>query len=197
MSILVWALMEISPKTRIRIQVVYLGGETKKCPGRSSEWDGAGKGALQADCHCGPLEYILTMGRWETQENMKLRGLPSEREGAGVFTCLLSVEGFSKGVCLPQFSSLQSLSHVWLFATPQSAALQASLPITNAWSLLKLMSIESVMPFNHLILCRPLLLLPSIFPSIRVFSNESVLHIRWPKYWNFSFSTVLPMNIAD
>ena len=84
--------------------------------------------------------------------------------------------------------SVQSLSHVRLFATPWTAARQASLSITNSWSLLKLMSIESVMPSNHLILCHPLLLLPSIFPSIRVFSNESVLCIRWPKYWSFSFS---------
>ena len=86
------------------------------------------------------------------------------------------------------FSSVQSLSCVWLFVTPWTAALQASLFITNSQSLLKLMSIESVMPSNHFILCRPLLLLPSIFPSIRVFSNELVLHIKWPKYWNFSFS---------
>ena len=78
--------------------------------------------------------------------------------------------------------SVQSLSHVRLFAAPWTAARQASLSITNSWSLLKLMSIESVMPSNHLILCRPLLLLPSIFPSIRVFSNESVLCTRWPKY---------------
>ena len=79
------------------------------------------------------------------------------------------------------------LSHVRLFATPWTAAHQAALPITNSQSLLKLMSIESVIPFHHLILCRPLLLLPSIFLSISVFSNESVLHIRWPKYWSFSF----------
>ena len=85
------------------------------------------------------------------------------------------------------------LSHVWLFVTPWTAAWQASLSITNSWSLLKLMSIESVMPSNHLILCHPLLLLPSIFPSIRVFSNESVLHIRWPKYWSFSFN-ISPSN---
>ena len=85
-------------------------------------------------------------------------------------------------------SSVQSLSHVQLFVTPWTAACQAFLSITNSWSLLKLMSSESVMPSNHFILCRPLLLLPSIFPSIRVFSNESVLHIRWPKYWNFNFS---------
>ena len=83
---------------------------------------------------------------------------------------------------------VQSLSRVRLFVSPWTAAHQASLSIINSWSLLKLMSIESVMPSNHLILCYPLLLLPSIFPSIRVFSNESVLHIRWPKYWSFSFS---------
>ena len=92
-----------------------------------------------------------------------------------------------------EFSSVQSLSRVQLFATPWTAARQASLSITNSWSLLKLMFIESMMPFHHLILCRPLLLPPSIFASIRVFSNESVLHIRWPNYWNFSFS-ISPSN---
>ena len=94
-------------------------------------------------------------------------------------------------VFLPSFasiSSVQSLSCVLLFLTACTAAHQASLSITNSWSLLKLMSIESVMPSNHLILCCPLLLLPSIFSSIRVFTNESVLCIRWPKYWSFSFS---------
>ena len=91
------------------------------------------------------------------------------------------------------FSSVQSLSHVRLFVTPWTAACQASLSITNFQSLLKLRSIESVMPSNHLILCRFLLLLLSIIPSIRVFSNESVLLIRWPKYWSFSFS-VSPSN---
>ena len=84
-----------------------------------------------------------------------------------------------------QFSSVQSLSRVQLFATPWTAACQASQSITNSQSLLKLMSIKSVMPSNHLILCCPLLLPPSVFPSIRVFSNESVLLIRWPKYWEF------------
>ena len=87
-----------------------------------------------------------------------------------------------------QFSTVQLLSHFWLFVTSWTAARQASLSITDSWSLLKLMSIESVMPSNHLILCRPLLLLPSIFPNIRVFSDESALPIRWPKYWRFSFS---------
>ena len=86
------------------------------------------------------------------------------------------------------FSSVQSLSCVQLFSTPWTAARQASLSITNSRSSPKLMSIESVMLSNHLILCRPLLLLPSIFPSIRVFSNQSALHIRWPKYWSFSFN---------
>ena len=92
-----------------------------------------------------------------------------------------------------QLSSVQSLSHVWLFTTPWTAAHQASLSIINSWSLLKLMSTESVMPSNHLILCHPLLLLPLIFPSIRVFSNESVLHIRWPQCWSFSFN-ISPSN---
>ena len=91
------------------------------------------------------------------------------------------------------FCSVQSLSRVRLFVTPWIAARQASLSITNSQSLLKLMSIESVMPSSHLILCHPLLLLPSIFPSIRVFSNESVLRIRWPECWSFSFS-ISPSN---
>ena len=90
-------------------------------------------------------------------------------------------------------SSVQLLSCVQLFVTPWTAAHQAALSITKSQSLFKLMSIESVMPSNHLILCRPLLLLSSIFPSIRVFSSESVLHIRWPKYWSFSFS-ISPSN---
>ena len=101
--------------------------------------------------------------------------------------CLLQLDEF---LC---FSSVQMLSRIWLFVTPWTAARQASLSITNSWSLLKLMTIKLVMPFKHLILCHPLLLLPSIFPSIGVFSDESVLHIRWPKYWSFSFS-ISPSN---
>ena len=97
------------------------------------------------------------------------------------------------GLASLQFSSVQSLSHVQLFATPWTAARQASLSITNSQSFLKVMFIESVMPSNHLILCCPLFLLTSIFPSIRVFSNESALHIRWLKYWSFSFS-ISPSN---
>ena len=92
------------------------------------------------------------------------------------------------------FSSFESLSHSWLFVNPWTAAHQVSLYITNSQSLLKLMSIESEMPSNHCILCCPLLLLPSIFPSIRIFSSESVLHIRWPKYWSSASASVLPVN---
>ena len=94
---------------------------------------------------------------------------------------------------LTSVSSVQSLNCVWLFATPWIAALQASLSINNSRSSLRLTSIESVMPSSHLILCRPLLLLPAIPPSIRVFSSESTLHMRWPKYWSFSFS-ISPSN---
>ena len=94
---------------------------------------------------------------------------------------------------LPEFSSVQSLSHVWLFATPWTAACQASLSTTNSRGLLKLTSIKSVIPSNHLILCFPLLLPPSIFPGIRVFSNESTLCMRWSEYWSFSFS-ISPSN---
>ena len=94
---------------------------------------------------------------------------------------------------LTSVSSVQSLSCVWLFATPWIAALQASLSINNSRSSLRLTSIESVMPSSHLILCRPLLLLPAIPPSIRVFSSDSTLHMRWPKYWSFSFS-ISPSN---
>ena len=95
-------------------------------------------------------------------------------EDSGIWNCIFNF----------QFSSVQSLSRVWLFATPWIAARQASMSITNSWSSLKLMCIESVMPSSHLILCRPLLLLPPIPPSIRVFSNESTLRMRWPKYWS-------------
>ena len=102
---------------------------------------------------------------------------------------LLGCTYFERGWHYMQnISSVQSLSRIRLLATPRTAAHKAPVSITNSQSLLKLMSIESVMPSNHLILCRPLLLLPPIPPSIRVFSNESVLRIRWPKYWSFSFS---------
>ena len=99
-------------------------------------------------------------------------------------------------VCV-DFSSVQLLSHVRLFATPWMAACQASLSITDSWSLLQLMFIKSMMLSNHLILCHPLLLLPSIFPSFSVFSNEPIFFIRWLKYWSFSSASVLPVNIHN
>ena len=111
---------------------------------------------------------------------------PRNQTGLSCTTWVLSLEPPGKP-CKP-FSSVQSLSCIQLFATPWIAARQASLSITNSWSPYKLMSIESVMLSSHLILCRPLFLLPPIPPSIRVFSNESTLHMRWPKYWSFSFS---------
>ena len=110
------------------------------------------------------------------------------------FSCS-STESFSSSRL--SVNSIQSLSRVQLFATPWTAVRQVSLSITNSRSLLKLISIEPMMPSNHLILCRPLLLLPSIFPSTRGFSNVSVLCIRWPNYWTCSFSISLPMNIQD
>ena len=117
--------------------------------------------------------------------------------GKGTFLVIFGKRSSTVSTCawMPLFSSVQLLSHIRLFATPWTAACQASLFITSSWSLLKLKSVESVMPSNHLILCHPLLLLlpPSIFPSISVFSNESVLSIRWPKYWSFSFS-ISPSN---
>ena len=113
-------------------------------------------------------------------------------------SCQLPILNWHKSLCsllwphggcfITSYQPVQSLSCVWLFVIPLTAARKASLSITISWRLLKLMSIESVVRSNHLILCRPLLLLPSDFPSIRVFSNESVLYIRWPKYWSFSFS---------
>ena len=108
------------------------------------------------------------------------------------FSYSFSFLSFNK-LCSVQFSSVQSLSRVWLFATPWITAYQASLSITNSWSSPRLTSFELVIPSSHLILCRPLLLLPPIPPGIRVFSNESTFRMRWPKYWSFSFS-ISPSN---
>ena len=110
--------------------------------------------------------------------------------GFAIWRSLLSFPRVVLGASSVQFTSVQSLSRVRLFATPGTVAHQASLSITNSRSPPKPMSIESVMPSNHLILCRPLLLLLPILPSIRVFSNESILCMRWPKYWSFSFSII-------
>ena len=119
------------------------------------------------------------------------RGLPTQRTCHHASRCS-HLQTFQTP-SLARFVVVQSLSHVWLFVTPWTAARQASLSFTISQSLLKLMSIELVMPSNHLILCYPLFLLPSIFPTIRVFSSELVLRIRWPKYWSFSFS-ISPSN---
>ena len=119
--------------------------------------------------------------------------------GSNLSIITLNINGLNapiKRQRLAQLSSVQSLSHVWLFATPWIAAHQASLSITNSRSSPKLMCIESVMPSSHLILCHRLLLLPPIPPSIRVFSNESTLHMRWPKYWRFSFSIIPSKEIS-
>ena len=122
-------------------------------------------------------------------ESIKQASIPNRNINPGLSSCICScLDIFTSGL-----SSVQSLSCVRLFATPWTTTHQASLSITNCWSLPKPMSIELVMPSNHLILCHPLLFLPSIFPSIRVFSHESALYIRWPKYWSFSFN-ISPSN---
>ena len=139
------------------------------------------RGPCLSGCAC-PQGYVsvlpgfLHLKGWQNQGP---QGRARDREN---FTVLQG--GASPGLA----SSVQLLNCVPLFATPWTAARQASLSITSSWSLPKLMSIKSVMPSNHLILCHPLLFPPSIFPSIRVFSNESTLRIRWPKYWSFSFN---------
>ena len=142
----------------------------------------------------GPLQGpipILCSPQFPSQKKKKLQCLCN----CACYIIQLFLRG--KNFHLLGFQSVQSLSCVPLFVTPWTAARQASLSFTNSRSLLKLMSIELVMLFNYLILCCPLLLLPSIFPRIRVFSNESALHIRWPKYWSSSSASVLPMNIQD
>ena len=157
----------------------------------------------------GPLNYLFLV-KWLLKSS-RIRQ-PRQSCVSNEILFLLCLEPPTKEALCLQFSFLQgyllvrmlvhtvivvqSLSHVWLFVTPGTAAHQASLSITNSQSLLRLMSIESVMPSNHLILCCPLLL-PSIFPSIRVFSNESILCIRWPKYRVSVSASVLPMNIQD
>ena len=125
---------------------------------------------------------ILNQSEWV--QNCKLVWT-SINQSELVWSCPIQSESVESG-----FRSDQSLSCVWLFATPWITARQVSLSITNSRSSLKLMSIESLMPSSHLVLCRPLLLLPPIPPSIRVFSNESTLHMRWPMYWSLSFSII-------
>ena len=159
-----------------------LGTPLFKCGGTSS-WE-----SPQARCWIGSPEWMCYVFKKLPPSTNKWEKTPEwtfTKFGILVYS-LLSPNAHNSQHSI---GSVQLLRHVWLCVTPwRSAACQASLSITNSWSLLKLMSIESVMPSNHLILCRPLLLLPSILPSIRVFFNESVLCIRWPKYWSFSFS---------
>ena len=130
------------------------------------------------------MSGCLTVVPWPAyrflRRQVRWYGIPISFKSFPQFVMIHTVKGF-------QFSSVQSLSHVWLFETPWTVAHQASLSITTSQSFLKLMSIESVLLSNHLILCHPLLL-PSVFPSIKIFSNESALRIRWPKYWSFSIS---------
>ena len=154
-------------------------------PGSSVHGDSPGKDTGMS-CHS------LLQGIFLTQEDPTWLFCGSCIAG-GFFTDSLLLNHWGSPISNYQFSSVQSLSRVWLFATPWITARQASLSITKSRSLLRLMSIESVMPSSHLILCCPLLLLPPIPPSIRVFSNESSLHMRWPKYWSFSFS-ISPSN---
>ena len=134
----------------------------------------------------------VTMHSPSEMGTMRLRDIQGPK-GLRSHNKLWQIQDFNTGHLVPDLSSVQSLSRVRLFATPWIAACQASLSIINSWSLLKLMPIELVMPSSHLILCHPFLLLPSIPPSIRVFSNESTLRMRWPKYWSFSFS-ISPSN---
>ena len=179
-----------------------------KCSGSSSST--CRITGLQWNSNCPP---VITGNAWRDMSHVH-KSAWQPRSLHSVYSFVLTLACFNLGSCeaptsasagvtllrravvismmLP-LSSVQSLSRVWLFVTPWTVARQASLFINNSQSLLKLMSIESVMPSNHLIFCRPLLLLPSIFPSIRVFSNESVLRIRWPKYWSFSFN-ICPFN---
>ena len=131
------------------------------------------------------LQFSSHFENYKSMEVLRVECSESFTNSTRFTICFLSSHSLTI-----QFSSVESLSHVQFFATPWIAARQASLSITNSWNSLRLMSIESVMPSSHLILCRPLLLLPPIPPSIRVFSNESALHIRWPKYWSFSFSII-------
>ena len=142
------------------------------------------------------LPHIFLASRNESPWRPHPEGPLCPAAGMGFTLQVMDGQPEEMGVKVNKFNSVQSLSCVQLYVTPWMAARQASLSITNSRSLLKLMTIESVMPHNYIILCRPLLLPPSIFPSMRVFSNEAVLHIKWPKYQSFSFS-ISPSNTQD
>ena len=142
------------------------------------------------------LPHIFLASRNESPWRPHPEGPLCPAAGMGFTLQVMDGQPEEVGVKVNKFNSVQSLSCVQLYVTPWMAARQASLSITNSRSLLKLMTIESVMPYNYIILCRPLLLPPSIFPSMRVFSNEAVHHIKWPKYQSFSFS-ISPSNTQD
>ena len=172
-----------------------VGREQREGRGERPHCLGGSTGQLQLRSLWSPPSGYASLGAWPPHTPLCFTPrCPGLDEGA----CSHQPLGFSQLVVPLSFDfliiiSVQSLSRVRLFATSWTVAHQASLSITNSWSLLKLMSIESVMPSNHLILCCPLLLLPLIFPSVRIFSSELVLHIRWPKDWSFSFS-ISPSN---
>ena len=175
----------------------WLSGKESACSaGDMGSIPGSGKSPWEGN---NPLQYLCLGNSKDRGALVGYRPWGCKRVGCDLETRQQQQESIylPTYVISHQFSSVQLLSHVWLFATPWTTACQASLSITNFRSSPKLMSIESVMPSNHLILCHPLLLLPSIFPSIRVFSNESALHIRWPKYWSFNWASVLPVNTQD
>ena len=142
------------------------------------------------------LPHIFLASRNESPWRPHPEGPLCPAAGMGFTLQVMDGQPEEVGVKVNKFNSVQSLSCVQLYVTPWMAARQASLSITNSRSLLKLMTIESVMPHNYIILCRPLLLPPSIFPSMRVFSNEAVLHIKWPKYQSYSFS-ISPSHTQD
>jgi len=152
---------------------------------------GSSSSGLLRCCLPGSPKHSHQIKHFSTFKKQKKKKVKEEIEKAGLKLNIQKTKIMASGpISSIQFSSVQSLSRVWLFATPWIVARQASLSITNSGSSPKLMSIESVMPSSHLILCRPLLLLPPIPPSIRVFSSESTLGMRWPKYWSFSLSII-------
>ena len=162
-------------------------------PAAREEWVGSRLPTPMLGCLCGPCEHRSEAQGAAHKAPPASRSLHEVGENALTLAWELASLTSLGWAHLFLFSSVQSLSRIRLFATPWTAVCQASLSITNCRSFLKLMSIELVMPSNHLILCRPLLLLPSIFPSTRVFSKESVLCIRWPKYW----PTNIPTNVQQ
>ena len=192
-----WCPLGKGPLCRIQTSQFYMVTlpvpVCSKCVGEINDKEGIGSLSLHLDVF--RLKFHLFSNDWHWKILVMFKIMASSSLLSVWKPCQPRawVPTFIQEVHRAMFSSVQSLTHVWLFANPWTAAPQASLSITNSWSLLKLMSIESVMPSSHLILCCPLLLLPPTPPSIRVFSSESTLCIRWPKYWSFSFN-ISPSN---